>query len=70
MSCEQIVPTSVNKTKYWVSPFGDPTFSNSTFSDPSDPTFTVPTLKRVVSLVCFLVAGGNIFNTTEASANL
>ena len=36
---------------HWVSPFGDPTFSDSTISDPSNPTLSDLTLKRVVSLV-------------------
>ena len=44
-------------------------FLTPLFSDPSDPTFSDLTLKRVVSLVFFvLVMGGNIFYTTVASA--
>ena len=52
-----------------VSPFSDPTFSDPGLADLSDPTYSDPTLKRVVSLVIILVVDGNMFYTTEASAN-
>ena len=54
----------------WMSPFGDPTFPDPTFSDPGDPTFSDLTFEKSSQPCVFvLVMGGNIFYTTEAAVH-